>query len=83
MPAFDTNPKKSANPWAWMWLAYTGFLFVVPLMEPSLDLWLGTIAALAAYRPAQPGEAISSPHPADLPPCPGTVPPLAGRDLAR
>jgi two-component system sensor histidine kinase DesK len=49
MPAFDTNPKKSANPWAWMWLAYTGFLFVVPLMEPSLDLWLGTIAALAAF----------------------------------
>jgi two-component system sensor histidine kinase DesK len=49
MPAADTNPKKRSNHWAWMWLAYTGFLFIVPLMEPSLDLWLGTIAALAVF----------------------------------
>jgi two-component system sensor histidine kinase DesK len=49
MPAFDTNPKKRANHWAWMWLAYTGFLFILPLMEPSRNLWLGTLASLAAF----------------------------------
>jgi two-component system sensor histidine kinase DesK len=49
MPAAFTNPKKYQSPWAWMWLAYTGFLFVVPLLEPSRNLWLGTIAALAAF----------------------------------
>lgn len=32
-----------------MWLAYTGFLFVAPLMEPSRNLWLGTIACLLVF----------------------------------
>jgi two-component system, NarL family, sensor histidine kinase DesK len=32
-----------------MWLAYTGFLLIEPLMVPSLNLWLATIACLAVF----------------------------------
>ena len=32
-----------------MWLAYTGFLFIQPLVEPSRNLWLGTIACLIVF----------------------------------
>ena len=32
-----------------MWFAYTGFLLIQPLMEPSRYLWLGTIACLAIF----------------------------------
>ena len=49
MPANDANSKKRENQWAWVWLAYTGFLFIQPLMEPSLYLWLGTLASLAVF----------------------------------
>jgi two-component system, NarL family, sensor histidine kinase DesK len=49
MPASAANPKKRSQYWAWMWLAYTGFLLIDPLMEPSRNLWLGTIAALAVF----------------------------------
>lgn len=49
MPAADTNPKKRQNQWAWMWLAYTAFLLIVPFIDPSLNLWLGTLAALAVF----------------------------------
>ena len=49
MPFADSNPTKRESHWAWMWLAYTGFLLVDPLLEPSLNLWLGTIASLAVF----------------------------------
>jgi two-component system sensor histidine kinase DesK len=32
-----------------MWLAYTGFIFIQPLMEPSRSLWLGTISCLIVF----------------------------------
>jgi two-component system sensor histidine kinase DesK len=32
-----------------MWLAYTGFLLIQPLIEPSRNLWLGTIACLIVF----------------------------------
>ncbi len=32
-----------------MWLAYTGFLLLQPLIEPSRNLWLGTIACLLVF----------------------------------
>jgi two-component system sensor histidine kinase DesK len=32
-----------------MWLAYTGFLLIQPIMEPSRNLWLGTIACLIVF----------------------------------
>ncbi len=44
-----TNSKRPQSRWAWMWLAYTGFLLIQPLMEPSRNLWLGTIACLAIF----------------------------------
>jgi two-component system sensor histidine kinase DesK len=42
--------RSSRNPnWAWIWLAYTGFLFLAPLLEPSLSLWLGTLVVFATF----------------------------------
>jgi two-component system sensor histidine kinase DesK len=49
MAIAHTNPKQRQNHWAWMWLAYTGFLFIQPILEPSLYLWLGTLAVLAIF----------------------------------
>ncbi len=49
MPTADTNPKNRQKQWAWMWLAYTGFLLIVPLVNPSVNIWLGTIASLAVF----------------------------------
>jgi len=43
------NSIRKPNRWAWMWLAYTGFLLIQPIMEPSRNVWLGTIAALAIF----------------------------------
>jgi two-component system, NarL family, sensor histidine kinase DesK len=44
-----TNPRKIRNKWAWLWLTYTAFLFIEPLVEPSLALWLCTLAVFAAF----------------------------------
>ena len=47
-----TSPitRSTRNPnWAWIWLAYTGFLFLAPLLEPSRMLWLGTLAVFATF----------------------------------
>ncbi len=49
MPAIETIPKQRANHWAWAWLAYTGFMLIQPLVEPSWHLWLGTLAVLAVF----------------------------------
>jgi len=49
MTVTDTNSKQGRRNWAWIWFAYTGFLFIDPILEPSLSLWLGTIAAFAVF----------------------------------
>jgi two-component system, NarL family, sensor histidine kinase DesK len=49
MPSAATKSKHRQNRWAWMWLAYTGFMLIQPLMEPSRLLWFGTIASLAVF----------------------------------
>jgi two-component system sensor histidine kinase DesK len=49
VPANDANSKKRENQWAWVWLAYTGFVLIQPILEPSLNLWLGTLASLAVF----------------------------------
>jgi two-component system sensor histidine kinase DesK len=41
--------KQRRPNWAWAWLAYTGFLFIDPLMEPSLRLWLATLTVFAIF----------------------------------
>ncbi|HEY1985138.1 MAG TPA: sensor histidine kinase [Terracidiphilus sp.] len=45
----ETNPKQRQSRWALMWLAYTGFLLIQPLVEPSMYLWLGTIAVFVIF----------------------------------
>lgn len=49
MPSVATKSKHRQNRWAWMWLAYTGFMLIQPLMEPSRLLWFGTITSLAVF----------------------------------
>jgi len=49
MPAANLNSQYHKSRWAWMWLAYTGFIFVQPIMAPSRTLWLGTIACLIVF----------------------------------
>lgn len=49
MSTTGPNSQRRQNRWAWMWLAYTGFLLIQPLIEPSRDLWLGTIACLIVF----------------------------------
>jgi two-component system, NarL family, sensor histidine kinase DesK len=49
MSATATIPKKSRSGWAYIWLAYVGFLFIDPILEPSPRLWIGTIAVLAIF----------------------------------
>ena len=49
MKSVDNISKQHQRNWAWIWFAYTGFLFVQPLMEPSLLLWLGTLAVFSIF----------------------------------
>ncbi|MHB1839657.1 MAG: sensor histidine kinase [Acidobacteriaceae bacterium] len=49
MSTIDLNSQRQQSRWAWMWLAYTGFLFIQPLVEPSRNLWLGTIACFIVF----------------------------------
>jgi two-component system, NarL family, sensor histidine kinase DesK len=49
MPITGANSNPRQSRWAWMWLAYTGFLLIHPILEPNLYLWLGTIAALIIF----------------------------------
>ena len=41
--------EQGRNRWAYIWLAYTGFIFIDPIMEPRLSLWLGTLGVFAAF----------------------------------
>jgi two-component system sensor histidine kinase DesK len=49
MPFSNADLEQRQKRLAWIWLAYTGFLLVQPLVAPSLYLWLGTIAVLAVF----------------------------------
>lgn len=49
MSAIDLKSKHRQSRWAWMWLAYTGFIFIQPLVEPSRNLWIGTILCLIVF----------------------------------
>src|SRR5271165_4930426 len=49
MPTVDPNSQRPLSRWAWMWLAYTAFLFIQPLLEPSRNLWLATIACFIVF----------------------------------
>jgi two-component system, NarL family, sensor histidine kinase DesK len=43
------SEKKNQSRWAYIWLAYVGFLFIDPILEPSLFKWLGSFAVLAIF----------------------------------
>jgi len=44
----ELNAKKGNN-WAWLWFAYTGFIFITPILEPSRNLWLGTLTVFFIF----------------------------------
>jgi two-component system, NarL family, sensor histidine kinase DesK len=43
------KPEQPKKAFAYVWLAYTGFLFIEPLMEPNRNLWLGTLVVFALF----------------------------------
>ena len=49
MTGNDNITNGRENKWPWIWLAYTGFLFIDPIMGPSRALWLGTIAVFVTF----------------------------------
>jgi two-component system sensor histidine kinase DesK len=58
--------KKRENKWAWVWFAYTGFLFIDPLVEPSRYLWIATLAVFFVFFTIMWGyiRAVDEGHPA-------------------
>src|SRR6202453_1544707 len=49
MPTPIAISSARQSSWEWWWLGYPGFLLIQPLTEPSLKLWLGTLASLAIF----------------------------------
>jgi two-component system sensor histidine kinase DesK len=45
----DTNSKQRERNWAWLWLVYSGFLFIDPILDPSLRKWLATLTVFAVF----------------------------------
>jgi two-component system sensor histidine kinase DesK len=41
--------QKRQRNWAWIWLCYTGFLFIDPIFDPRPAMWLGTLAVLVTF----------------------------------
>jgi two-component system sensor histidine kinase DesK len=41
--------KQREQKWAWIWMAYTGFLFIQPTLEPSRALWIGTLTVFFLF----------------------------------
>jgi two-component system sensor histidine kinase DesK len=49
MTGNDNISNVRNSKWPWIWLAYTGFLFIDPILEPSRHIWLGTIAVFITF----------------------------------
>ncbi len=49
MISTDTNSKHRERNWAWIWLAYSGFLFIDPILDPSPRKWLATLSVFAIF----------------------------------
>ena len=45
----DTISKQRKRNWAWLWLSYTGFLFIDPALDPSRHVWFGTLVVFALF----------------------------------
>jgi two-component system sensor histidine kinase DesK len=48
MNAIHSNASNNKR-WAWMWVAYIGFFFIQPILEPSVRLWALTLAVTAIF----------------------------------
>jgi two-component system sensor histidine kinase DesK len=66
MTTSELISKKRENKWAWAWFAYTGFLFIDPLVEPSRYLWIATLAVFFVFFAIMWGyiRAVDEGHPA-------------------
>jgi two-component system sensor histidine kinase DesK len=49
MKSPDIVLKKRNQRWAWLWLSYSGFLFINPILEPSRFQWIGTLTVFAIF----------------------------------
>jgi two-component system sensor histidine kinase DesK len=45
----DAISKQRENKWAWIWIAYTGFLFIEPTIVPSRALWIATLSVFFLF----------------------------------
>jgi two-component system, NarL family, sensor histidine kinase DesK len=45
----ETNTAQTPKGFAYIWFAYTAFLFIAPIMEPSWHNWLLALGALALF----------------------------------
>lgn len=45
----DAIAKQREQKWAWIWMAYTGFLFITPALKSSRALWFGTLAVFFLF----------------------------------
>jgi len=48
MNATVKNSQQNRR-WAWLWIAYIGFFFIQPILEPSARLWVLTLAGTAVF----------------------------------
>ncbi len=49
MPSPISITKAHHAKWAWVWFAYTGFLFIDPFFEPSLLRWSVALLAFSTF----------------------------------
>jgi two-component system sensor histidine kinase DesK len=49
MTKTKANSKQRESRWAWVWFAYTGFLFIDPVLAPSRYLWLATLTVFFVF----------------------------------
>jgi two-component system sensor histidine kinase DesK len=47
-PPISISPQQPRN-YAWIWICYTGFLFIEPLFDPSLHLWIATLTVFGIF----------------------------------
>jgi len=66
MTANEPISKQRQDKWAWIWFAYTGFLFIAPILEPSRYLWLATLTVFFLFLGMMWGyiRAVDKGHPA-------------------
>ena len=49
MPTNTEISARAKRNWAWIWLGYTGFLFIKPILDPNVILWAGSVAVFVVF----------------------------------